>query len=219
MYIYMSNSKLKLTCHKLSPMAAHWRQGQSFFFLLAELPLSLASVNRCENRIAFTLDTLIPRCAFLLFPSLCVLRLFHRICIPQALHAVAQFPTILQRLWTRSLCIACLSDIDTCFLYLTPTIWFSALFPLLILDEADTLTFSVAKLVQATLYQVPVPYYLNYFKNIFVWHHPKNFSVPRWNNSVIPCLPAFLANSDSNVKNKCFTSRISKLWKRLRILS
>lgn len=125
----MSNSKLKLTCHKLSPMAAHWWQGQSFFFLLAELPfLSLASVNRCENRIAFTLDILIPRCAFLMFPSLCVLRLFHRICIPQALHAVAQFPTILQRLWTRCLCIACLSDIDTCFLYLTPAIWFSALF-------------------------------------------------------------------------------------------
>ena len=128
MYIYMSNSKLKLTCHKLSPMSAHWRLGQSFFFLLAELPLSLASVNRCENRIAFTLDTLIPRCAFLLFPSLCVLRLFHRICIPQALHAVAQFPTILQRLSARCLCIACLSDIDTCFLYLTPTTWFSALF-------------------------------------------------------------------------------------------
>lgn len=39
--------------------------------------------------------------------------------------------------------------------------------PLLILDEADTITFSVAKLVQAALYQVPVPYYLNYFKNFF----------------------------------------------------
>ena len=91
MYIYMSNSKLKLTCHKLSPMAAHWRQGQSFFFLLAELPLSLASVNRCENRIAFTLDILIPRCAFLMFPSLCVLRLFHRICTPNLFMLLLSF--------------------------------------------------------------------------------------------------------------------------------
>ena len=47
---------------------------------------------------------------------------------PQALHAVAQFPTILQRLSARCLYIACLFDIDTCFLYLTPTAWFSALF-------------------------------------------------------------------------------------------
>ena len=47
---------------------------------------------------------------------------------PQALHAVAQFPTILQRLSARCLFIACLSDIDTCFLYLTPTTWLSALF-------------------------------------------------------------------------------------------
>ena len=46
----------------------------------------------------------------------------------QALHAVAQFPTILQRLSARCLCIACLSDIDTRFLYLTPTTLFSALF-------------------------------------------------------------------------------------------
>lgn len=91
MYIYMSNSKLKLTCHKLSPMAAHWRQGQSFFFLLAELPLSLASVNRCENRIAFTLDILIPRYAFLMFPSLCVLRLFHRICTPNLFMLLLSF--------------------------------------------------------------------------------------------------------------------------------
>ena len=47
---------------------------------------------------------------------------------PQSLHAVAQFPTILQRLSARCLCIACLSDIDTCFLYLTPITWFSVLF-------------------------------------------------------------------------------------------
>lgn len=104
-------------------MAAHWRQGQSFFFLLAELPLSLTSVNRCENRIAFILDILILRCAFLMCsPS------FSSYLHPQALHAVAQFPTILQRLSARCLYIACLSDIDTCFLYLTPTTWFSALF-------------------------------------------------------------------------------------------
>ena len=31
---HVSNSKLKLTCHKLSPMAAHCRQGQSFYFSL-----------------------------------------------------------------------------------------------------------------------------------------------------------------------------------------
>ena len=42
--------------------------------------------------------------------------------------SVAQFPTILQRLSARCLFIAGLSDIDTCFLYLTPTTWLSALF-------------------------------------------------------------------------------------------
>ena len=91
MYIYMSKSKLKLTCHNLSSMAAHWRLGQSFFFLLAELLLSFASVNRCENRIAFTLNILIPRCAFLMFPSLCVLRLFHRICTPNLFMLLLSF--------------------------------------------------------------------------------------------------------------------------------
>ena len=116
MYIYMSNSKLKLTCHKLSPMAAHWWQGQSFFFLLAELPLSLASVNRCENRIAFTLDILIPRCAFLMFPSLCVLRLFIVFASPS------------------SSCCCSVSDhtstaIVTMFIYRL-FIWYRCLFPL-----------------------------------------------------------------------------------------
>lgn len=62
-----------------------WKEGLPFFFLLAELLLSLASVNRCENRIAITLDILIPMCAFHLFPSLCVLRLIHRICIHKLL--------------------------------------------------------------------------------------------------------------------------------------
>ena len=91
MYIYMSNSKLKLTCHKLNLMSVNWRLGQSFFFLLAELPLSLTSVNRCENRIAFILDILIPRFAFLMFPSLCVLRLFHRICTPNLFMLLLSF--------------------------------------------------------------------------------------------------------------------------------
>ena len=127
----MGNSKLKLTCHKLSPMSAHWRQGQSFFFLLAELPLSLASVNRCENRIAFTLDTLIPRCAFLLFPSLCVLRLFHRICIPPS-----------------SPCCCSVSDhpstaMDTKFVHRL-FIWYRYLFPLPNTDYLIFCTFSTS---------------------------------------------------------------------------
>jgi len=84
-----------------------------------------------------------------------------------------------------------------------------------------TLTFSVAKLVQAVFCKYQVPYSSNFFKN-FLPSVPanKNFSWPR--GEIIRKFLAYhtsLANSDSNVKNKCFTSKNSKKWKRSRTIS
>lgn len=48
-----------------------------------------------------------------------------------------------------------------------------------ILDEASTLTFSAAKLVQATFLQVPGALFSEFFKTFPSAAHPKNFSCPR----------------------------------------
>ena len=154
----MSNSRLKLTCHKLSSMAAHWRQGQSFFFLFFLLPLSLAYVNRCENRIAFIVDFLSSSCGFVVSFVLQATT-FHSCRHASQPYFYSYGHCVVVRLLSLILNAASLIShrlLD--FLHFSP---------LLILDEADTITFSVAKLVQAALYQVPVSYYLNYFKNFF----------------------------------------------------
>ena len=72
------------------------------------------------------------------------------------------------------------------------------------------LLFPVAKLVQAACckYQNLIPWIFS--KTFSAVAFRKTFLAWRWNNSVITCLIAILANFDSNVKNKCFTSLLSK---------
>lgn len=162
----MGNHKLKLTCHEQNRMAT--LEGRSaLLFLFAELLLSTASANHCKNHVAFTLDILILWCAFFVSsafyasscPSFLQATTFHA-CRHASLpffHSYGHYVVV--RLLSLILNAASLIShrlLD--FLHFSP---------LLILDEADTITFSVAKLVQAALYQVPVPYYLNYFKNFF----------------------------------------------------
>ena len=57
--------------------------------------------------------------------------------------------------------------------------------------EASTITFSVAKLVQAVFCKYQVPYSSNFFKNFLpsAGHPIKTFQAQGWNNSVIPCIP------------------------------
>lgn len=70
------------------------------------------------------------------------------------------------------------------------------------------LLFPVAKLVQAAYckYQSLIPWIFS--KTFPTVAFRKTFPAWRWNNSVITCLIAILANFDGNVKNKCFTSKI-----------
>ena len=81
------------------------------------------------------------------------------------------------------------------------------------------LLFPVAKLVQAAYckYQNLIPWIFS--KTFPAAAFRKTFPAWRWNNSVITCLIAILANFDGNVKNKCFTSKISMLWRKWKILS
>lgn len=162
----MGNHKLKLIFHKQNRMAA--LEGRSaLLFLFAEFLLSTASANHCENHLAFTLDILILRCAFFVSaafyasscPSFCKPLHFHSCRHASLPYFYSYGHCVVVRLLSLILKAASLIShrlLD--FLHFSP---------LLILDEADTITFSVAKLVQAALYQVPVPYYLNYFKNFF----------------------------------------------------
>lgn len=70
------------------------------------------------------------------------------------------------------------------------------------------LLFPVAKLVQGAYckYQSLIPWFFS--KTFPAAAFRKTFPAWRWNNSVITCLIAILANFDGNVKNKCFTSKI-----------
>ena len=101
------------------------------------------------------------------------------------------------------------SDIECCFLNFTPFTQFSALFATSYFGRSRHTYFfrrkvSASRIVSTTSTLLP-----ELFQKLFaVCSQPtKTFLLPRWNNSGIPCLPAFLANSDSNVKNKCFTSK------------
>ena len=61
----------------------------------------------------------------------------------------------------------------------TADIFYSS-FSFIFLDEASTLTFSAAKLVQATFLQVPGALFSEFFSKTFPSAaHPKNFSCPR----------------------------------------
>lgn len=60
----------------------------------------------------------------------------------------------------------------------TANIFYSS-FSFIFLDEASTLTFSAAKLVQATFLQVPVPYSQNFFKNFSVCCSSKKLFLPK----------------------------------------
>ncbi len=61
----------------------------------------------------------------------------------------------------------------------TADIFYSS-FSFLFLDEVSTLTFSAAKLVQATFLQVPGALFSDFFSKTFPSAaHPKNFSCPR----------------------------------------
>lgn len=81
------------------------------------------------------------------------------------------------------------------------------------------LLFPVAKLVQGAYckYQSLIPWIFS--KTFPAAAYRKTFPAWRWNNPVITCLTAILANFDSNVKNKCFTSKISMSWRKWKILS
>ena len=80
----------------------------------------------------------------------------------------------------------------------TADIFYSS-FSFIFLDEASTLTFSAAKLVQATFLQVPGALFSEFFQKLFM---PKGEIIRQFLASYV-----FLANSDSTVKNKCFTSK------------
>ena len=58
-------------------------------------------------------------------------------------------------------------------------------------ERSITLTFSAAKLVQAVFLQVPVPYFLNFFKNFSACCSYIKLFQAEWNNSLIPCLSYF----------------------------
>ena len=90
----------------------------------------------------------------------------------------------------------------------TADIFYSS-FSFIFLDEASTLTFSAAKLVQATFLQVPGALFSEFFSKTFPSAaHSKKLFLPK--GEIIRQFLAsyvFLANSDSTVKNKCFTSK------------
>jgi len=74
---------------------------------------------------------------------------------------------------------------------LTKTFLFRLLHLWLFRAKRVTLTFSVAKLVQAVFCKYQVPYSLNFFKNFLpsAGHPIKTFPGPGWNNWVNPCIP------------------------------
>lgn len=89
----------------------------------------------------------------------------------------------------------------------TADIFYSS-FSFIFLDEASTLTFSAAKLVQATFLQVPGALFSEFFQKLFRLLLIQKLFLPR--AEIIREFLAsyvFLANSDCIVKNKCFTSK------------
>ena len=73
----------------------------------------------------------------------------------------------------------------------TADIFYSS-FSFIFLDEASTLTFSAAKLVQATFLQVPGALFSEFFQKLFrLLLIQKTFPAQGWNNSIIPCFLCF----------------------------
>ena len=73
----------------------------------------------------------------------------------------------------------------------TAYIFYSS-FSFIFLDEASTLTFSAAKLVQATFLQVPGALFSEFFQKLFrLLLIQKTFPAQGWNNSIIPCFLCF----------------------------
>ena len=89
---------------------------------------------------------------------------------------------------------ACWNIVDSVLYWLTLyDCSYSVFFSLPFSGEATTLTFTVAKLVQAAFCKYQMPYSLNFFKNFLpsAVHPIKTFLAQGWNNSVIPCIPCF----------------------------
>lgn len=167
MYIHVYSINPYISCHKQNRMAA--LEGRSaLLFLLAEFFLSTASANHCENHVC-SLYSRHPNPQMCLLCVCCLLR-FVVSFVLQATTFHSCRHASLPYLYSYGHCVVVrlLSLIlNAASLISHRLLDFLHFSPLLILDEADTITFSVAKLVQAALYQVPVPYYLNYFKNFF----------------------------------------------------
>ena len=84
------------------------------------------------------------------------------------------------------------SEEDAAFLYPTNCRYFLLILLFIFLDEASTLTFSAAKLVQATFLQVPGALFSEFFQKLFrLLLIQKTFPAQGWNNSIIPCFLCF----------------------------